>query len=49
MVMDVEGDLLIYIWEIKFESIDLGDGGDYELELEVVVGFFGENINQVVV
>ena len=49
MVTDAEGDPLTYTWEIKPESTDLGDGGDYESEPEAVAGLFGENTNQAAI
>ena len=30
VVEDPEGDPISYVWEIKAESTDLGDGGDFE-------------------
>lgn len=37
-IEDPEGDNIEYIWDIKPESTDLGDGGDYESTPESLVG-----------
>jgi hypothetical protein len=37
-IEDPEGDSIEYIWDIKPESTDLGDGGDYESTPESLVG-----------
>ncbi len=37
-VEDPEGDAIKYVWDIKPESTDLGDGGDFESTPESIIG-----------
>jgi len=38
VVTDPEGDALTYVWDVKSESTDLGDGGDFETTPESIPG-----------
>lgn len=44
-ITDADGDSLKYFWEIKPESKDLGEGGDYEAEPESLDGLISEELN----